>query len=247
MGRRTEDDIYGPSVSTAFLHYDGTTWGIPRARCFTPSGAKPNLSGVWGSGASDVWAVGSGVVMHCSGPKPENTKGVRREGDTRSSSLRPRTLADPRRDGVQRPKAAQARDESDASTGVSGRGRRSSKASHSGDTSTGLRRQQPERTCRQAGVAQSCRRLDTSRRVGRRQRRRRPSASKATSSLGQEGVGEATRQEYLSTPYGAATRPISGQAEEKLRPVTLSVQRIFAWDSAKKAQSTVRGPPYLRR
>ena len=36
---------------------------------FVP-GTKPHLYGVWGSGPNDVWAVGSGIILHYSGPKP---------------------------------------------------------------------------------------------------------------------------------------------------------------------------------
>lgn len=36
----------------AILHYDGTTWSI------VSGGTTPALFGVWGSFASEVWAVG---------------------------------------------------------------------------------------------------------------------------------------------------------------------------------------------
>ena len=53
------------ALPAVILHYNGTTWATdPVSGTLTQSA----LNAVWGSGASDVWAVGSqGVILHYNG------------------------------------------------------------------------------------------------------------------------------------------------------------------------------------
>jgi hypothetical protein len=54
-------------VSGTILHWDGSVWTS------VSSGTTNNLWGIWGSGASDVWAVGNsdvafvGTILHWDG------------------------------------------------------------------------------------------------------------------------------------------------------------------------------------
>jgi hypothetical protein len=49
------------------LHFDGKAITTPSA--VFPGDLKPNLHGIWGSAANDVWVVGDGVILHFTGWK----------------------------------------------------------------------------------------------------------------------------------------------------------------------------------
>jgi hypothetical protein len=48
-------------VGGTILHYDGKAWSV------VASGIQADLTGVWGSSSSDVFAVGGGIILHYNG------------------------------------------------------------------------------------------------------------------------------------------------------------------------------------
>jgi hypothetical protein len=68
------DDVWAvggssaPHSRGAIVHWDGARWSssiLPSTEASRP--APYSLSGVWGSGPSDVWAVGAGAILHWDG------------------------------------------------------------------------------------------------------------------------------------------------------------------------------------
>ena len=67
----SKDDVWIVGTQGAILHWNGASFTA------TPSGTKNALFAVTGTGPSDVWAVGSGVIMHFSGAKADAQGGDR--------------------------------------------------------------------------------------------------------------------------------------------------------------------------
>ncbi len=57
------DDVWAVGDESTVLHWDGKSW-TKLATPFDGARDKPRLFAVWGSSKSDVWIVGSGVVLH---------------------------------------------------------------------------------------------------------------------------------------------------------------------------------------
>lgn len=60
-----DDDVWAVGEESTVLHWDGKTW----TRLETPFDGRsevdrPALSAVWGSSPTDVWAVGTGTILH---------------------------------------------------------------------------------------------------------------------------------------------------------------------------------------
>jgi hypothetical protein len=56
------NDVWAVGAYGTILHFDGNEW-TPATAAF-PTGPKPTLYAVWGSGPDDVWIVGDGIVLH---------------------------------------------------------------------------------------------------------------------------------------------------------------------------------------
>jgi hypothetical protein len=69
----TGSDVWGVGYNSEIKHWDGTSWGLdPSCQAPAPfppygcpgSGGPWTLFDVWGTSASDIWAVGGGVLAH---------------------------------------------------------------------------------------------------------------------------------------------------------------------------------------
>jgi hypothetical protein len=49
---------------TVIVHWDGQAWSTVSV---DPSAAQLGLGGIWGTGPKDVWAVGTGGILHWDG------------------------------------------------------------------------------------------------------------------------------------------------------------------------------------
>ena len=59
------NDIWAVGRSGTVLKWNGATWTAQQLRF--SDGFVPDLSGVWGSSADDLWAAGTGGAFLCGG------------------------------------------------------------------------------------------------------------------------------------------------------------------------------------